>query len=114
MSDILDAARAHFERMSKQRIEVAEWSSDPETPAVITFAPLTLRARQQLQARAKGNEARLLALTVILHAKDEGGKPILPDTAETLKIVENEIDPKVLARIAAAILGVSEADTLGN
>jgi hypothetical protein len=113
MSDILTAARGHFERLRRQTVEVPEWGEDG-APAVLYFDPPTLRQRHIVKHRANGNEARLLALAVILWAKDADGKPAFTDDAITLGAFETELDPAVIARVAGCLLGVSSADSLGN
>lgn len=115
MTDILDHARAHYQRMQNQRLEIPEWGDEDGKPAEVYFAPVTLRQRQKLNARAgDNNPGRTLALAVILFARKADGSPLFPDTAATLKSFENEVDPAVLARIGVAMLGTSEADDLGN
>lgn len=115
MSDILTLARAHYDGMRNQLIEVPEWAPEGGAPLAVHYAPLSLRQRQKLTARAgEGNPARLMALCVILFAKDEAGAPLFEDTPATLKAFENEIAPAVIARIASAMLGTTDADDLGN
>lgn len=121
MSDILDLARAHYSRMRNQKLEIPEWAGEDGAPAEITFSPLTLRQRQKLQARVNGdNPARLMALCVILFAKRADGSALFEDTPATLKAMENDISPAVIARIAAAMMGGSDeadgpdGDPLGN
>ncbi|TPE52591.1 hypothetical protein [Amaricoccus solimangrovi] len=115
MSDILTHARAHYGRMRDQTIEIPEWSAEDGAPLVVHFSPLTLRQRQKLNARAgTDNPGRLMALAVILFARDAEGKPLLEDTAPTLAALEGEVAPVVIARIAGAMLGTTEADELGN
>jgi hypothetical protein len=70
MSDILDLARAHYERMRNQKLEIPEWSAQDGKPAEVYFSPLALRQRQKLAARAgDNNPARTMALAVILFAR---------------------------------------------
>lgn len=114
MSDLLDRARAHFERMSKQKVEVPEWGDEEGNPAEIVFAPLTLRDRQVLRQRAGDSEAKLMLFVVMLHAKKADGTPWFTDSPATIKALEREVDPAIIARVAARMLGVSKADDLGN
>lgn len=115
MSDILALARAHYGRMRNQTIEISEWSGEDGAPAVIHFSPLTLRQRQKLNARAGAdNPARVMALAVILFALDVEGKPLFEDSASTLAALESDVAPAVIARIAGAMLGTTEAENLGN
>lgn len=114
MSALLSQARAHFERMSNQSITVPEWGDAAGNPAVIHFAPLTLRDRQKLRQRAGDSESKLTLLTVMCHAKDPDGALLFADSIETIKSLETAVDPAVLARIAVRMLGASSADDLGN
>lgn len=113
MTDVLTAAAAHFDRMRGQSVEVPEWGAEG-VPLVVRFDPLTLRQRQALQGVAKGNESRMMALCVIRHARQADGAAMFKDDAPTLAQFENQIDPKVVARIAAAILGLGDLDALKN
>lgn len=110
---ILDIAQAHFAAMGGQKIEVPEWGG-PDGPLALTFNPLSLRARQIITKRAGGNDARMAALVVILHARNSEGALLFEDSAEVLATFENKMDPQVIARIAAAILQTTEETDLGN
>lgn len=115
MSDVLDLARAHYERMRNQNLEIPEWSPEGGAPFEIFYSPLTLRQRQRLNARVNGeNPARLMALAVILFARKANGDPLFEDSPATLKAIENEVAPAVIAKIAGAMLGTSDGDDLGN
>lgn len=122
MTDILTTARAHAAKMKNQHIEIPEWLDGEGNPVKIYFDPLSMRQRQSLQAQAtkgKGDSAvtdncLLVALTVAKHAKDEGGNAIFPPGLETIKALETEVDPVILARIAEAMVGVTGEDDLGN
>ncbi|MBP7001717.1 hypothetical protein [Amaricoccus sp.] len=106
MSDMLERARAHFDRMRNQKIAVPEWADEDGAGGEVYFAPVTLRQRQKLAARAGDkNDARLMAFAVILFARKADGSPAFEDTPATLKVFENALDPKVIARVATAILG---------
>lgn len=110
----LAAAAAHYKALCGQTIEVPEWGTDGK-PLVVHFDPITAGAAQKIQARAKGNDARATALAVIVGAKDAAGKPLFEDNGATLLFLENKVDPRVIARIGMAILGVGDRETdLGN
>lgn len=113
MSDVLQLATDHFDKLRGQKVEVPEWGEDG-APLVIHFDPVSLLKRQQIQSQAKGKEARMLALTVIKCAKFENGEAMFKDNAEVLGQFERKIDPKVVARIAAAMLQMTDGDDLGN
>ncbi len=116
MSDataILTAARAHFDNMRGKEITVPEWGSE-DAPLVAFYDPPTLALRQNIERRGGKSEARKLATVVILSLKDADGKVIFKDDAPTLNTFENNLDPAVVSRIAAQILGLSGEDELGN
>lgn len=109
---ILDKARAHFDNMRGQTIEIPEWGMVGEDAA--TFDPPTLRVRQVIQHRAGKSESRQFATTVILCLKDADGKPVFKDDAPTLAALEAEVDPQIVSRIFNRILTVSSDTALGN
>lgn len=111
MSDILDRARAHFSNMGRRRVEVPEWGEDG-APAIFFAPSLTLRDRQSVERRCKGDVATRMILTVIMFAQKEDGTRAFTDDASTRRAFETEVDPAVVARLAAAILQVSESDDL--
>lgn len=111
---ILTAARAHFDNMRGQEIEIPEWGETVETPLVAFFDPPTLRKRQEINSRCGKSESRQMAITCILCLKDKDGKPLLSDDAETLTTLESASDPKVVSRIAMQVLGLTPAAKLGN
>jgi hypothetical protein len=110
---ILTAARAHFDNMRGQELEIPEWGQEGK-PLVAFFDPPTLRKRQEINARCGKSESRQMALTCILCLKDKDGKPLLTDDAETLATLEGASDPKVVSRIAMEVLGLTPAAKLGN
>lgn len=56
----------------------------------------------------------MLILVVMLHAKDAEGKLLFNDDMPTRKAFDLEIDPVVVARIAARIMSVTDGDALGE
>ncbi|AKU43255.1 tail assembly chaperone [Rhodobacter phage RcCronus] len=110
--NILETARAHFDKMRGQTVEIPEWGMVGEDAA--RFDPPTLRVRQRIQSRAGKSEARQMALVVILCLKDKGGKPLFADDAPTLAAMEAEVDPAVVARAAQKVLNLTSETDLGN
>lgn len=110
---ILERARAHFDAMRGQEIDIPEWGG-ADGPLLARFDPPTLSTRQRIQTRAGKSEARLCALVVIVCLKDVDGKPLFKDDAATLADLMSKVDPAVVARISARILHNSSADDLGN
>lgn len=105
----LAAATAHYDALRGQTVEVPEWGTDG-APLVIHFDPITAAQAQTVTRRAKGSDARATALAVILFAKDARGNALFSDDAPTLKAFENDVDPRVVARIGQAILGVERGE----
>lgn len=112
-SAILTLARAHFDNMRNKEITVPEWGNE-DAPLVAFYDPPTLSLRQKIEKIGGKSEARKLATTVILSLKDKDGKVIFKDDAPTLNAFENNLDPAVVSRIAATILGLTAEDDLGN
>jgi hypothetical protein len=109
---ILDAARAHFDRLRGQTVEVPEWGLTGESAA--TYDPPTLKIRQLIQHQAGKSDARLSALTVIHCLKGKDGKRIFANDAPTLAAFETAMDPAVIGRVAGRILSGSTDSDLGN
>lgn len=103
----LAAATAHYDRLRGQTVEVPEWGTDG-APLVVHYDPITAAQAQSVTRRAKGSDARATALAVILYAKDSKGAPLFTDDAQTLKAFEHDVDPRVVARIGQAILGMGD------
>lgn len=110
--DIIAAARAHFDRLRGQSIEVPEWGLSGEKAA--TFDPPTLKVRQLVQHQAGKSDARLSALIVIHCLKSKDGKKIFVNDAPTLAAFETGMDPVVIGRVANRILSTSPETDLGN
>lgn len=109
---ILETARAHFDKMRGQSVEVPEWGMVGDDAA--RFDPPTLRTRQMIQHQAGKSEARQMALTVVHCLKNAAGEKLFKNDAPTLATLESQVDPAVIARIAQRILGLSPEADLGN
>lgn len=109
---ILETARAHFDKMRDQTVDVPEWGLTGD--AAGRFDPPTLRVRQMIQHQAAKSEARQMALTVIHCLKDAEGGKIFKNDAPTLAAFESQMDPAVIARVAQRILGLTAEGDLGN
>lgn len=112
-TQMLNIARQHFDLMRGRSVEVPEWQVDGR-PVTVHFDPMTLHQRHQLQQRARGNEARGIALAVIMFAKDESDARMFEDDAETLAALESQVDPAILSRIAAEMTRTTPRADLGN
>lgn len=109
---ILETARAHFDNLRGQTVEVPEWGLIGDAAA--RYDPPSLRRRQAIQSQAGKSEARQMALTVVHCLKGADGEPIFKNDAPTLAVLETKVDPAVVARVASKILGVSSETDLGN
>ncbi len=109
---ILDTAREHFGRLRGQKIEIPEWGMVDDKAG--TYDPPTLKIRQMIQHRAGKSEARQMALVMILCLKDHDGAKVFRDDVPTLAALEADVDPRVVAQAAQKILGLTDADALGN
>lgn len=106
----LAAATAHYDKLRGQTIEVPEWGVEG-TPLVVHYDPMTAAQAQNVTRRSGGSDARATALAVILYAKDSKGAALFNDDAPTLKAFEHDIDPRVVARVGKAILGVRDRES---
>lgn len=109
---ILETARVHFDKQRGQKIEIPEWGMVGDGAA--TYDPPSLRLRQLIQHKAGKSQARQMALTVIHCLKDPAGLAVFKDDAPSLAALENQVDPAVVARIAQAVLGLTDESDLGN
>ena len=98
MSEILEKAKAQFrERLSGDlsSVEVPEWET------TVYFKPsMNLRQQEKVLAlSSQGKAAEAIAMTMILRALDEDGKPLFK-TVELGEIMRG-VDPDVVARIVS-------------
>ena len=113
-SAILATAKAHFYKMQNQEIEIPEWSEDQNKPLVAYYSAPSLKIRQEITKRSKGQESRQMALTLILCLEDEERNKMFADNAENLAALISDVDPAVIARVAKTILGLTDESDLGN
>ncbi|WP_116134340.1 hypothetical protein [Tropicimonas sp. IMCC34043] len=115
-SPALARAAEHYNRLRGQTVEVPEWG-DECGPLVIHFDPVTAAQAQAVTRRAAGSDAKATALAVILYSKDADGNPVFEDNGGTLQYFMTKVDPKIVAKIGKAIMGLDareDADELGN
>lgn len=116
MTNPLDLLTAHYERQRSQTVTLDE-ITDPVTgdPLVVYFDPPTARQMQQVRARAKDSEPRIALFVAILCAKTKDGDQLFPDTAATVQALSENVDSRVLGKIAKAVLSsVADTEDLGN
>lgn len=105
---IMEAARQHFARQGSELIEVPEWGA-PGNPVKIKFNPISARDRRNIDARAGKGAHRAAMFTVLLYARDpQSGELMFEDNAETVKWLDQEVDPGVVEAIALKMLGQDE------
>ena len=103
MSTILDNATKHFRSKldgTLEKIEVPEWDT------VVYFYPTTpLKEESQiLRLQQEGKSVDALVMSLIIKARNaDGSKMFAPADKVTMM---NEVDPKIILRVAAAINGV--------
>ena len=112
MSAILEKARAHFANMQRRVIEIPEWGDD-DGPAKVYAPALTMADRQKIERRSKDDPVARLINTIIHAAQNEDGTRMFSDDAVTRRAFEREIEPRIVARLATAILNVSDEADLG-
>lgn len=112
----IDQAKRHFSGRGVVRFEVPEWADDQGRPLVITAQPLTLKDKDHLAAlgRRYGKESyELMAHILILHARDDQGRPLF-DIGDKVALM-NQVDPDVLGLAAMQIVaGPSVEDQKKN
>jgi hypothetical protein len=113
-NSILAVARAHFDNMRGQKIEIPEWGTEKGKPLVAFYDPPTLRVRQEIERRAGKSDARKIAVAAIICLKDKDGNPLFTDDAITLDALEGAVFADVAARIYTHVLGLTQAADLGN
>lgn len=110
MGDILDRARLHFRADEKRRVEVPEWGAEG-APLVLWHTPVTLADKQRLHNRYKaGGLQEMYAYTLIQKAQREDGSRAFTE-ADKLDLM-NQVDPRVVERIAAQILGAPDLEAV--
>lgn len=107
----IDQLKAHFSAQSVRVIEVPEWGDGSGQPLLIYAKPLTLADKQRLRRVAQdGGDIEVLAYTLIYKATDAEGKPLF--TVADKHALMHQVDPDVLARVAAQITRPRSVDEL--
>jgi len=115
MNDALLSLTQHYDRLRNQTFTVPGVTTAEGKPLVIHFDPPTNADGQKIRQRAgTTDEAKITLYTVIFLAKDESGKRLFEDNAETVKALTENVPGRVLAQIAGAIMRFSSVSDLGN
>ena len=112
-NDIISRARLHFRADERRAISVPEWGEE-SAPLVLYARPVTLADKKRLHNRYKdGGLQEMYVHALIDKAEDEAGKPAF--TLDDKRSLMHAVDPNVVERIAAQILGaVSPEDAEKN
>ncbi len=104
--DVLTRARNQFsERLSAglQFIEVPEWKDEDGSNTKIYYKPsLNLKQQQKiLELSSKDKVVEAIAMTLVLRALDENGKPLFNQS--NMHEIMRECDPDVVSRIVTGM-----------
>ncbi|MBT8169874.1 hypothetical protein [Falsiruegeria litorea] len=115
MSNALTALTDHYDRLRNQTFPVPGVTKSDGKPLVIHFDPPTNAQAQRIRKQAgTTDEAQITLWTVIFLAKDENGKRMFDETAETIQALTENVPGRVLASISNAIMRFSPETKLGN
>jgi len=104
---VLDRAKAHFAEQKVRQILVPEWG-EPGQPLVVHVQPMTMRERARIYKPAQAGDLMASVEAVILCARDATGARIFTDADKHALSVQ--VDPRVVTRLAAQILGDDEGE----
>lgn len=94
---IIDNAKAHFSAKDNNRVEVPEWSDNPDKPVVLVFDKMTMAHNIKVYKKHKGDVMGSQVSLLIWLAKTEDGKPAFEEKDRIY--LENSVDPTVLYRV---------------
>tara|TARA_Y100001938_G_C7859597_1_gene314890 strand:+ start:55 stop:396 length:342 start_codon:yes stop_codon:yes gene_type:complete len=101
----IDRAKAHFESLGVQQIEVEEWVDEDGKPSIIYWNPITLSEKNKLFKKSDNmTDVSILADVVIMKALDKDGKKLF--TLEDKLPLMHKVDSDVLSKIATAMVQV--------
>ena len=98
---VIDRVKDHFEAKGVKTIEVAEWGEEGK-PLVIYCKPFTLAEKRNLFKGDKQDDLVVLVDAIVLKARDGEGNKIFK--LDDKKILLNNADPEVIARVATEML----------
>lgn len=104
---ILDRAKAHYNEIDRGRLEVPEWGENGK-PLIVTWTPVTAKQHAKIYSRGLDKVgADELVTVLIVKAEDENGEKLFQESARPT--LTNEVDLKIVSRIANAILGPAKS-----
>lgn len=98
---VIDRVKEHFENQGIKTIEVAEWGEEGK-PLVIYCKPFTLAEKRNLFKGARNDDLAVLVDAIVLKARDGEGNKIFK--IDDKKVLLNNADPDVIARVATEML----------
>ena len=99
----IDRAKAHFENLGTQSIEVPEWKDEDGKPVILYWNPITLSEKNKLLKKSDTlNDVSILADILVMKAIDKDGNKIF--TLEDKLALMHKVDSDVLSRIATAMV----------
>ena len=102
---IIDSAKAHFESLGVQSIEVPEWKDADGKPSVIYWNPINLYEKNILFKKSDNmSDVSILADILVMKGLDKDGNKIFK--VEDKLALMYKVDSDVLSRVATAMVQV--------
>ena len=102
---IIDSAKAHFESLGVQSIEVPEWKDSDGKPSIIYWSPINLYEKNLLFKKSDNmSDVSILADILVMKALDKDGNKVFK--AEDKLALMYKVDSDVLSRVATAMVQV--------
>ena len=100
---IIDSAKAHFESLGVQSIEVPEWKDEAGNPSIIYWNPINLSEKNKLFRKSDNlNDVSILADILIMKSLDKDGNKLF--TLEDKIPLMHKVDSDVLSRVATEMV----------
>jgi hypothetical protein len=102
---VIDSAKAHFESLGVQSIEVPEWKDEHGNPSKIYWNPINLYEKNLLFRKSDNmSDVSILADILVMKALDKDGNKLFK--AEDKLALMYKVDSDVLSRVATAMVQV--------
>ncbi len=100
---VIDIAKAHFESLGVQSMEVPEWKDTDGKPSVIYWNPINLYEKNILFKKSDNmQDVSILADILVMKALDKDGKKLF-EAKDKLTLMY-KVDSDVLSRIATEMV----------
>jgi len=93
--NVLESAKAHFDKLEVRAIEAPEWDT------IVYSTPFTMGEKKSLWKFAKNDDFEFMVRTLILKAVDKDGKKMF-DISNKVELMNN-VSPDVITRIVGEI-----------